>query len=262
MQEIRYAKVNSREIPVLISDEREALLAAKAARRAIIGLQKKESTGNSGLFMLPAPYVIEETDILDDEFLERVARRHLGLPWKICETRRLLIREIHGEDFDEIWLNQVGHGFESVEALEAYTKHQYIFYEFGFWALAEKESGDLVGVAGLTIPRDEDMELAGQNGRQNEKGIPKEWKRKQESGLNTYILTWPEGKETLELGYHIFLPYRKRGYATEACRAIISYAREYLNPKNIIARIAKENTVSVSVAAALRMKKVTGRDLL
>ena len=29
----------------------------------------------------------------------------------------------------------------SVEELEAYTKHQYTFYEFGFWALVEKKTG-------------------------------------------------------------------------------------------------------------------------
>ena len=42
MQEIRIAIVNDREIPVLISDEKEALLAAKAAGRALIGLWRPE----------------------------------------------------------------------------------------------------------------------------------------------------------------------------------------------------------------------------
>ena len=38
MREIRYAAVNGKEIPVLISDENEALLAARAAGGAIVGL--------------------------------------------------------------------------------------------------------------------------------------------------------------------------------------------------------------------------------
>ena len=38
MQETRYAVVDGEKIPVLLSDENEALLAAKAAGRAIVGL--------------------------------------------------------------------------------------------------------------------------------------------------------------------------------------------------------------------------------
>ena len=37
MQETRYAVVDGEKIPVLLSDENEALLAAKAAGRAIVG---------------------------------------------------------------------------------------------------------------------------------------------------------------------------------------------------------------------------------
>ena len=68
-------------------------------------------------------------------------KTHLGLPWRICETRRLLVREMTGDDFDEVWANQVGRGFGSVEELEAYTKHQYTFYEFGFWAWWKRRPG-------------------------------------------------------------------------------------------------------------------------
>ena len=142
MREIRYAAVNGKEIPVLISDENEALLAARAAGGAIVGLWSGEGRGTA------APYAVEALSDVTEEFLERAARRHLGLPWRICETRRLLVREMTGDDFDEVWTNQVGRGFGSVEELEAYTKHQYTFYEFGFWALVEKKTGDLIGVAG------------------------------------------------------------------------------------------------------------------
>ena len=38
MKETRMVTINNREIPILISDEKEALLAAKAAGGAIIGL--------------------------------------------------------------------------------------------------------------------------------------------------------------------------------------------------------------------------------
>ena len=152
MREIRYAAVNGKEIPVLISDENEALLAAMAAGGAIVGLWSGEGRGTA------APYAVEALSDVTEEFLERAARRHLGLPWRICETRRLLVREMTGDDFDEVWANQVGRGFGSVEELEAYTKHQYTFYEFGFWALVEKETGDLIGVAGLKVPEEDGKE--------------------------------------------------------------------------------------------------------
>ena len=53
MREIRYAAVNGKEIPVLISDENEALLAARAAGGAIVGLWSGEGRGTA------APYAVE-----------------------------------------------------------------------------------------------------------------------------------------------------------------------------------------------------------
>ncbi len=46
MQEIRYAMVDGEKVPVLISDENEALQAAKAARRAIVGLWREDGKEN------------------------------------------------------------------------------------------------------------------------------------------------------------------------------------------------------------------------
>ena len=48
MQETRYAVVDGEKIPVLLSDENEALLAAKAAGRAIVGYGEKTHRGMSG----------------------------------------------------------------------------------------------------------------------------------------------------------------------------------------------------------------------
>ena len=41
-----------------------------------------------------ADTLITDVEDADEEFLERIARRHLGLPWTICETERLILREI------------------------------------------------------------------------------------------------------------------------------------------------------------------------
>ena len=96
MQEIRTTYINGHEIPVLISDEKEALLAAKAAGRAIIGLWRPEQEMDA---ISAAKYVVEDLNDVSEEYLERIARRHLGLPWRICETERLLIRELFADDF-------------------------------------------------------------------------------------------------------------------------------------------------------------------
>lgn len=229
MQEWKIAYVNRREVPVLISDEKEALLAAKAAGRAIIGIWRPEQAMDE---ISAARYVVENEADVTEAYLERVARRHLGLPWHICETKRLMIREMFADDFDEVWVNQIGLGFGSVEELQAYTKNQYTFYEFGFWALVEKESGALVGVAGLKVP-DADYDF---------------WQAlKKESESEVHA----EDEEILELGYHMFPKFRRKGYAKEACQAILAYGKEELGISWFLARIDQENTASRQLAESL-----------
>lgn len=232
MKEVRWVLVNKHEVPVLISDEKEALLTAKADGGAIIGLWRKDQGMDA---LAGAKYVVEELSDVTDEFAERVARRNRKLPWKICETERLVVREIFADDFDEIWMNQIGHGFGSVEELERYTKNQYEFYEFGFWAVLEKESGKLVGVAGLTVPEMTDGA---------------------DSRVERYVLDFRDREEKndndiLELGYHIFPKYRGRGYAKESCLAILQYGRETLGTDRFVVRIARENERSKRLAETL-----------
>ena len=227
MQEIRVTSVNRHEIPVLISDEKEALLAAKAAGRAVIGLWKP---GQDMDELAGAKYIVENPDEVTDMLVERVARRHLGLPLHICETERLLIREIFADDFDEVWSHQIGRGFGSIEELEAYTKNQYDFYEFGFWALVEKGTGTLIGVAGLTVPEDVEED---------------------DDRTEVYVLDAGAAGETLELGYHIFPKHRKHGFARESCQAILQYGVEELGADRFIVRIDKENEASKHLARSL-----------
>lgn len=228
MQELRTARVNGKEVPVLISDEKTALLAAKAAGRAVIGLWRP---GQEMEEIQAAAYVVENLDDVTEEFLERVARRHLDLPWNICETERLVIREMFADDFDEVWEHQIGRGFGTVEELQAYTKNQYTFYEFGFWVLVDRETGELVGVAGLTVP--ENVQAA------------------EHAKIEEFWLDAMGTGETLELGYHIFYKYRQKGYAKEACQAILRYGIEELGVGRFVVRIDKENTASKRLAGAL-----------
>lgn len=286
MQVIRCAKVNEREIPVLISDEREALLAAKAAGRAIIGLWRGENGGD----ISAAPYAIESLADADERFLERVARRFLGFPWKICETKRLLIREIAWDDFDEIWENQIGRGFGSTEELEAYVKNQYRFYEFGFWALLDKAHKTLVGIAGFSLPGERkslwlergEIRLLTYEGRPEcgsgldicvgGLGTCGGGQEACGGGLDTCgsgldtrgggldtcgeirenggELSEKDG-EILELGYHIFRPFRRLGYGREACIGVMKYAEEEWGIHRFQVRIRSDNEPSLRLAASL-----------
>lgn len=226
MRETRVVTVEGRRFPVLISDEKEALLAAKAAGRAIVGLWD----GISGMEELrPAMFVVERLEDANGEYLERVVRRMLGLPWKICETRRLLIREMAEKDLETVWKNRIGRGFSDLEELRAYTRHQYEFYGFGFWALERQDGNELVGVAGLTVPRDN---------------------FRMEKFVLELANTGKNGEE-LELGYHIFAPYRRMGYAKEACRAMIAYAKEKLEAGRLCALISEDNLASRRLAEEL-----------
>ncbi len=214
---------------VVLSDEREALLAAQAAGRAVVGVEKRGiEPGQPGDMedILPVRYVVETRAAADDKYLERVLRRHLGLPWIITETGRLTIREFTVSDAADVVRedgdSEADRIFCTPELLEAYIRHQYGFYEYGLWALIERKSGRLIGKAGVTGAGPEPGgEAADETVR-------------------------------LELGYHIFTPYRGRGYAKEACRGILDIleracARDAGWGAAVWARTDAGNTASIRV---------------
>ena len=211
----------------VISDEPEALLAAKAAGRAVVGV---ECEGAGIWDMKGIPYVIPDIEDATDELLELVIRRHLGLPWTICRTSRLLIRELTADYACYIPEEEYGPQeaiFRSRETLELYCRNQYGFYEYGTWALVRREDQVLVGLAGVSNPK-----LA----------------REMEECLYSLGQSVP----WLELGYHIFLPYRQRGYCEEAVSAIAGYSHEVLGVR-LCALIHRENQPSRKVAEGLGM---------
>lgn len=155
-------------------------------------------------------------DWLPEKFLYRAWQRSRNLPWHICETLRLTLREMTEADLDFIDEMQEeeavrfpdGPGRDRKterEKLEAYRKNMYGFYGFGIWLVIEKESGRPVGRAGLQMR---------------------------------------DGFETPELGFAIAREHRQRGYAEEACRAVLRYAKEELELRRIRAVVDQENQKS------------------
>lgn len=230
--------VENKAYPVVVSDEREALLAAKAAGRVFVALYTENPEQET---LWDAEY-IAAPEAISLEYLERIVRRYIGLPWIIAETDRLLIREFTSDDVPRMpeepdaWYTEkertADKAFYDKDKLEAYIKSQYRFYEYGIWAVVRKEDGVIVGKAGVT-----NLEETEHGEFENKTMLPEEF------------------AEYLELGYHIFRPYRRQGYAKEACRAILNYANEELSCP-VCARVARENTVSIQLLWKLGVQYV------
>ena len=58
------------------------------------------------------------------------------------------------------------------------------------------------------------------------------------------VLVGKAGLTDGELGYHIYEPFRRQGYALEACRAIVKYGFETLELDKIRLRTKRSNTAS------------------
>lgn len=203
---VKEVTVEGTRYPVTVSDDNEALLAAAAAGRAIIGIWDP-SVRPLGAGFDACLYLVCEMEAADDMLLEKAVRRQYGLPWIIAQTKRLLIREFTKDDPLEAESADDGDGVFSDRARrEDYIDNQYRFHECGLWALVLKKSGLIIGKAGIT---------AG------------------------------------ELGYHIYGPFRGRGYAFEACSAILGYAEEELGLRHIRIKTGEGNEASVRLAEAL-----------
>ena len=162
---------------------------------------------------------------MDPAFLERDRLRKAGLPVEIARTERLVLRETIPADIPalyEIWkqdgmvrgnvpvLNTLE---EETEFMEAYIRHAYLFYDFGLWTVIEKQSGQIIGQAGLFV-----SELL---------------------------------DDAVELGYLIGQSYRGKGYAQECGRAILAYAEEVLDLEELHVLIERTNDTSLHVAQKL-----------
>ena len=165
-----------------------------------------------------------ETD-LDPAFAKRDRCRKAGLPVKIAETKRLLIRETVLEDVPKLYEIRQQPGMsdyvepmqptlqEEMEFMEAYIHHMYAFYNFGLWTVLERENGRIVGRAGLFPSKFLD--------------------------------------EGVELGYMVAAERQRRGYALECGRAILDYASDVLDLPEVHVLIHIRNRASIRTAGRL-----------
>ena len=164
--------------------------------------------------------LLEGFEEIDRGFLEQVHTRALGLPVRIAETRRLILREMTLSDLPE--LNRIcrenGLPETGEEEAGAYIRYMYGLYQCGMWVVLEKESGRIIGRAGF--------------------------------GIADYL---PEAE--LDLGYLIDMPYRRQGYGEEACRAVLDYGRDWLELQRISAYVEEENQASVHLLEKLGFRR-------
>ncbi len=172
-----------------------------------------------------AEFVVEGFEEFGIEEMERAYRRFHGLPWEILITERCLVREFTMADIkalfelyddDEIrkYVEPLYEFDEECDYERAYIENIYRFYGYGMWLVFHRQTGTLIGRAGL---------------EQRE---------------------FPEGSE-LEMGYLIAAAYRRQGYATEVCTGILEYARGSLGAGRINCMIHKDNAPSIAFAEKL-----------
>lgn len=141
----------------------------------------------------------------------------------IVETERLLLRAFRESDTDayaemlgdaEVMRFLGGRPLPRAEAWRnmAMVVGHWELRGYGFWAVEERASGEMVGRVGC-------------------------WR--------------PEGWPGLEVGWTLRRGFWGRGYATEAARASLEYAFTELNQTRVISLIAPDNAASIRVAGRL-----------
>ncbi|WP_323054059.1 glutamine-hydrolyzing GMP synthase [Helicobacter sp. MIT 21-1697] len=156
----------------------------------------------------------------------------------ICESERLLLRPYTQADFaqlhrilsDKETMYAWGGSFskkQSQEWLEKQLNH-YQKYGFGIWAIVEKQSGTIIGNAGLNYEHI-CLEPLGKKVQKS--------KRK--------------GEQIVEIGYLLHRDFWGRGYGIEAARACAKYAFETLGLEQVYCLIKKDNLASQKIASKL-----------
>lgn len=179
--------------------------------------------------------IVEGFEEVEAGFLEKVYQRYHHIPWKIAQTKRTVIRELELNDIDKLfelyadgeickYTEDLYPYEEELEFQRAYINHMYRFYGYGMWLVFSKETGELIGRAGLEHREYND-------------------------------------ETELELGYVIGTKYQRQGYATEVCQAVINIATEITDFPRINCLIEAENKASIGLAEKLGFSHMKDMEL-
>ncbi len=154
---------------------------------------------------------------------------------KIIETQRLYLRKLELSDAgelskvlsDTVSMKYYPHPF-SLQEVENWIKwniSNYKTYGFGLWAVIRKEDNAFLGDCGITM--------------QN-----------------------IDGEQLPEVGFHIINEFTRKGYASEAARAVMEFAVKIFNLHEIYSYCEVHNTPSqgVMIKSGMIKKKEYAKD--
>lgn len=219
------------EKAILVSEDAKELSEAQRIGMAALcylmpedGRTQREETAGEMEVTPPADMYAEGMEEIDGSFLQHVYERHHHIPWIILKTPRCIVKEFSMEYLDALFELYAGKGMtdymeplypyeEEREYQQAYIEQMYRFYGYGMWIVCDRNTGELIGRAGV----EHREELGGE----------------------------------LELGYAIGVPWQRQGYATEVCNAILTYIKEELMLPSVSCLIEEGNVVSEHLAQKL-----------
>lgn len=151
--------------------------------------------------------------------LLRVYQRKHRIPWEILRTERCMIRELCMQDIDALYelydkpgmtdyVEPLYERAQEEEYQRQYIANIYGFYGYGMWLVFDRNTGTLMGRAGLEHRLDE------------------------------------KGEGVLELGYLIAPEYQRQGYGSEVCRGILAWAEKHLEFPCVRCLVRQGNTAS------------------
>lgn len=192
-----------------------------------IGMSKKDSAGRD----FPIVHLKIDKATLK-KALERETSDSAANAF-VCESERVFLRPYTQADFVQLHrilsnketMHAWGHGFskkESQEWLEKQLAH-YQQYGFGIWAIVEKQSGKIIGNAGLN---------------------------------HTEINLKGKTQKIVEIGYLLHRDFWNKGYGSEVARMCAKYGFETLGLEEAYCLIKEDNLSSLKVAKKLSMQKV------
>lgn len=213
--------LSSWEQPLYVTDQAEVYNAMRKQGCYVLPCLHENNRNES---FPGALYAVENPEEMDEESYDLAYRRLAGLPWEILETGRCALRETTVEDVDSFYRiyaepsitgymeNLFADRDEEIAYTKDYIEKVYAFYGYGMWTVLEKESGRVIGRAGIS---------------------------------------WREGYDLPELGFVFGVPWQGQGYAYEVCSAILSYAGETLLMDRVQALVQPGNERSLKLCKKL-----------
>lgn len=177
---------------------------------------------NEDKFINNVKFVTDSLSDCDDVYFNMVYSRQKGLPLEILRTERTIVREICVADLPELYrmyedeliqkyLEPLYEYEEEKLFTEKYIENMYGLFGYGLWIVIDKTTGELIGRVGIE---------------------------------NRNI----DGNDKNELGYSIRKEYRNKGYAYETGSAVLDYARDVLEMKEMFCVVKEHNRISKALA--------------